>query len=115
MKSRDLVERIRARLAAWEVARGGPGPRYYSTKDLECLPSLSATDPIVTGLARSGANQDGPPGARLVQAANLELFERKLQELEASGWRTVSPIDLAEDGHTVRCWMLPARRRRRSS
>jgi hypothetical protein len=109
---RDLVRQIRARLAAWEAARG-TGRRYYSTEDLQFLPSLAASDPIVTGAIRCEGELAPASGEILVEGETLELFERKLHELEASGWKMTSPIDLAENGQTVRCLMRRGRRRAR--
>ena len=120
----DLVRLIRARLAAWERTRVA-GRRYYSAEDLRFLPPLAASDPIVTGTRRGRRASAGDaktierpsrPSGRgkkeLVEADTLELFERKLRELERAGWLVIGPIDLANDGQTVRCWMQRGRRPR---
>jgi len=123
MKEPDSVRIIRARLAAWEATRA-TGRRYYSTEDLRFLPPIAASDPIVTGTTRGGLTsgagatiqRDGrrvrPKGDRLVEAATLELFERKLHELDKRGWVVTSAIDLMDDGQTIRCWMRRPRRGR---
>jgi hypothetical protein len=42
---------------------------------------------------------------RLLSAPNLEAFEASLSTHHDLGWRCVSPIELAADGHTAYCWI----------
>ena len=45
------------------------------------------------------------PTDRLLSAPNLEVFEASLAKHHDVGWRCLSPIELAADGHTVYCWI----------